>query len=68
MTRWNQPSPTFAYTMNLRKDCDLALSLETPYFGTQNNKTTPEMLLLLGKSFAKAIKNYIEVTKENYEL
>jgi len=68
MTGWNQPSPNFGYTMNLRKECDLAFSLETAYFGTENNKISTDMLISLGKSFAKAIKNYMKVTKENYEL
>ena len=66
MTGWNQPSTNFGYTMNLRQECDLAFSLETAYFGTENNKISTDMLIRLGKSFAKAIKNYIEVRKENY--
>ena len=59
MTGWNQPSPNFAYTMNCRPECDLAFSLETPYFGTAQSKTSPEMLIELGRQFAKAIKAYI---------
>ena len=66
MTGWNQPSTNFGYTMNLRQECDLAFTLETAYFGTENNKISTDMLIRLGKSFAKAIKNYIEVRKENY--
>lgn len=69
MTGWNQePSPNFGYSMNLREECDLAFALETAYFGTENNKISTDRLIRLGRSFAKAIKNYIEVTKENYEL
>ncbi len=66
MTGWNQPSPNFGYTMNLREECDLAFALETAYFGTENNKISTDMLIRLGRSFAKAIKSYIEATKENY--
>lgn len=66
MTGWNQPSPNFSYTMNLRKECDLAFSLETAYFGTENNKISTDMLISLGKSFAKAIKNYIEAANDNH--
>ena len=69
MTGWNQePSPSFSYTMNSREECHLAFTLETAYFGTENNKISTDMLIRLGRSFAKAIKNYIEVTKEIYEL
>ena len=66
MTGWNQPSPNFAYTMNCSKECDLALSLETAYFGTESNRISTDMLIRLGRNFAKAIREYIEVTKETY--
>lgn len=65
MTGWNQPSANFGYTMNCREECDLAFTLETAYFGTENNKISTDMLVRLGRCFAKAIKSYIEVTKEN---
>ena len=60
MRGWNQPSPNFAYTMNCRPTCDLAFSLETPYFGTAQSKISPETLIELGRHFAKAIKAYIK--------
>ena len=60
MTGWNQPSTNFGYTMNCREECNLAFSLETAYFGTENNKVSADMLLLLGRCFAKAIKVYLE--------
>lgn len=64
ITGWNQePNQNFGYTMNSREECELAFSLETPYFGTENNKISTDMLICLGRSFARAIKNYIEVTK-----
>lgn len=61
MTGWNRPSPNFAYTMNCRDECDIAFSLETAYFGTENNQISTDKLLRLGKCFAKAIKNYMHI-------
>lgn len=52
------------YTMNLREECDLAFALETAYFGTENNKISTDMLIRLGRCFAKAFKRYIEAAKE----
>lgn len=63
MTGWNQPSPTFSYTMSLREECNLAFTLETAYFGTKENKISTDMLIRLGRGFAKALRNYIESTE-----
>lgn len=59
MTGWNQPSPNFGYTMNLREECDLAFSLETAYFGTKDNPISKEKLIMLGRCFAKGLRKYI---------
>jgi len=60
MTDWNRPSPNFGYTMDLREECDLAFSLETAYFGTENNRITEDSLIGLGRGFARAIKRYLQ--------
>lgn len=59
MTGWNQPSANFGYTMTLRPECDIAFTLETTYFGTEDNKISQEKMLELGRCFAKAVKKYI---------
>ena len=59
MTGWNQPSTNFGCTMNGREECDLAFTLETAYFGTESNKISTDMLITLGRCFAKALKSYI---------
>lgn len=66
MTGWNKPCPAFGYSMSLREECDIAFTLETAYFGTENNKISTDKLIRLGRSFAKAIRNYIEATNENH--
>lgn len=64
MTTWNQqPSSNFAYTMHMRPDCKLALSLESAYFGTADNRISQEKLIELGRCFARATKKYIEQTR-----
>lgn len=60
ITGWNQPSPHFGFVMMNRKECDIAFSLETAYFGTEDNKISEERMLELGRCFAKAIKRYIQ--------
>ena len=59
-TTWNMPSANFGLTMTNRPECYLALSLETAYFGTEDNKISPERMLELGKCYARTIKKYIE--------
>ena len=59
-TDWNQPSANFGCTMNSRPDCDLAFSLETAYFGSDNDRVSQEKLVELGRCFARAIKKYME--------
>ena len=58
-TNWNQPSSSFGYTTNNRPDCQIAFTLESTYFGTQDNKVTAEKLVELGKCFARAVKKYV---------
>ena len=57
-TNWNQPSSSFGYTTNSRPDCRLAFTLESTYFGTQDNKVSQERLVELGKCFARAVKKF----------
>ena len=59
LTGWNQPSPSFACTMCERPECDIAITLESAYFGTADNKVSSDRLIELGKAFAKAILRYI---------
>lgn len=59
MSGWNQPSESFGFTMMHRKECDIALSLETAYFGTKDNKISEEKMIELGRCYAKAVKKYI---------
>ena len=59
MTGWNQPSTSFGFTMMHREECDIAFSLETAYFGTEDNKISEEKMVELGKCYARAIKKYI---------
>lgn len=55
-TGWNQPSSSFGYTTNTRKECWLAFTLESAYFGTEDNKISGEKLVELGKCFARTVK------------
>lgn len=58
-TDWNQPCACFGYTSNIRPECKIAFTLESAYFGTEDNKVSTEKLVELGKCFAKAMKKYI---------
>lgn len=58
-TDWNQPCSCFGYTSNIRPECKIAFTLESAYFGTEDNKVSTEKLVELGKCFAKAMKKYI---------
>lgn len=59
-TLWNKSGPQFSVYMSNREENEFAFSLETTYFGTHENKVGGEKLRLLGHSFAKALKTYIE--------
>ncbi|MBQ4109950.1 MAG: hypothetical protein IJC74_03610 [Clostridia bacterium] len=58
-TLWNIPSKNFARTMMKRPECDIALTLETTYFGKEDNKTSQAKLIELGRCYARAIRRYI---------
>ena len=58
---WNNPnSPTFAKYMVDSVGAEIAFTLETAYFGESDNIVSAEKCIALGKSFAVAIKKYIE--------
>ena len=57
-TSWNQPSTSFGCTMNSRPECHLAFTLESAYFGTNDDPVSADKLIELGKCFARAIKKY----------
>lgn len=59
-TGWNKPSPNFSFTMNSRPECRLAFTLESAYFGTEDNKVSAERLIELGGCFGRAMRAYIE--------
>jgi hypothetical protein len=59
-TGWNQPSSNFSYVMHCRQECRLAFSLESAYFGCEENKVSSERLIELGKAFGRALHQYIE--------
>lgn len=58
---WNSPNaPTFACYMDREAHAKLAFTLETCYFGTEDNIFAPEKAIALGRCFAKAIRLYNE--------
>lgn len=59
-TGWNQPSSSFACTLCKRPECDIAFTLESAYFGTEENKVSAERLVELGKAFAKTVLKFAE--------
>lgn len=56
---WNQPSPTFAAFCSERPENVLAFTLETAYFGTQENQVSESRLVALGRCFARALLSYL---------
>lgn len=56
---WNKPAPTFGSGMMHRPECELAFTLETTYFGLENNKVSESKLIELGRCFAEAIRSYL---------
>ena len=57
---WNKPSPTFGRNMGLREECEMAFTLETTYFGLEDNKVSQARLLELGRCFAEAFRAYLK--------
>ena len=64
-TGWNQPSPNFSYTMHCRPECKLAFSIESAYFGTEDNIVSAKRLIALGNAFARALKRYVGENNPN---
>lgn len=60
-TGWNNPdAPTFAnYILKSKPDSDVAFTLETCYFGENNNIFSQKKGKELGKCFALAIRRYL---------
>ncbi|MBQ2677168.1 MAG: hypothetical protein IJF54_07210 [Clostridia bacterium] len=58
-TGWNKGGNQFAAYMTKKPENDVAFTLETAYFGSENNKVNEQRLLSLGKCFANALKEYI---------
>lgn len=58
-TAWNRFGPQFACYMSQRPENQLAFTLETTYFGTEDNQVSKQGLLELGRCFAKAVGEYM---------
>ena len=59
-TSWNMDgTPTSVSFFFSLPTCHLAFSLETTYFGTEDNKVTAEMLTAEGKAVCRALNEYI---------
>lgn len=62
---WNSPSsPCFACYMLDKANAELAFTLETPYFGTKENRYTEEGAIELGRCFARALNKYDKIQQE----
>ena len=59
-TGWNKGGTQFANYMKERKENNISFTLETAYFGTEENKVDNNKLLELGRCFAKALNRYIK--------
>ena len=57
---WNKSGAQFSNYMTKRKENNIAFTLETPYFGSKENKVNNDKLLELGQCFAMALKKYIK--------
>ena len=58
---WNNPSlPTYARFMLDTVKAEIAFTLETAYFGKENNVASATGFLELGRCFATALKKYME--------
>ena len=61
---WNSPdTPCFGVYMQATAGAELSFSLETTYFGPDNNRFTPDAAIALGHSFAQALHCYDACTK-----
>lgn len=60
-TSWNTlTNPTSTKFFSSLPTTELSFTLETAYFGTEENKVSQEGLIELGKAFARALIRYIE--------
>ncbi len=60
-TDWNSDSaPSFANVLNRMESCHLAFSLETAYFGDEENKVSTDKLTKTGRAFYKALMEYLK--------
>ena len=58
-SEWNVYSYNCSNFMSSRQENNLAFSLETAYFGTEDNIISAEKAIELGRCFARAIKEYV---------
>jgi hypothetical protein len=59
-TGWNQGGATFANYMKLREENEIAFTLETAYFGAQDNIISQENMVEMGRCFARALAKYVQ--------
>ncbi|MBO4572813.1 MAG: hypothetical protein J5762_03490 [Clostridia bacterium] len=59
MFDWNIPSANFGAYMAKRSENEIAFSLETPYFGSEDNKVSQENIVEVGRCFCRAFKRYV---------
>ena len=58
---WNKSTtPTFASWVLEKESSELAFTLETAYFGTEDNIFTAEKVIETGRCFARALRKYIK--------
>jgi len=61
LTGWNLPdSPCFGWYMNVVANAKIAFTLETTYFGKEDNIFSQENSVELGRCFAQAMRRYSE--------
>lgn len=67
-TGWNRGGSQFSVFMTDRRENDIAFTLETAYFGTEENRISGEGLTEMGHCFARALREYMntEVQCEKY--
>ena len=66
-TGWNKGgATTFASYVAKRLENEVAFTLETAYFGKEDNRVSQERLLELGKCFAQALRKYIQEKESKF--
>jgi len=61
MTGWNVTTTNCSAYMKRCPDNKIAFSLETAYFGTEDNIVSQEKMVELGRCFVKALKKFIDM-------